>query len=114
MFIPGILDPNFFHPGFHICIIEFNYFNPKKWFLSSRKYDSGCLSHDPDPGSLFFTRPGPRVQESKRHQIPDPQHWISIKKASLSLQPYYLGGEIAEEVLQAVLHVVGQPARHPV
>ncbi len=47
-------DPNFFHPGFRIrifpsripriCIKEFKYFNPKKWFLSSRKYDPSCSS----------------------------------------------------------------------
>jgi hypothetical protein len=44
-----------------IRIKEFKYFNPKKWFLSSRKYDSGCSSRiwildpgvkkAPDPGS---------------------------------------------------------------
>ncbi len=39
-----IPDPNFFHPGSQICIKEFKHFNPKKWFLSSQKYDPGCLS----------------------------------------------------------------------
>jgi hypothetical protein len=56
-----------------IRIKEFKYFNPKKWFLSSRKYDSGCSSRiwiltfyssripdpgvkkAPDPGSGFAT-----------------------------------------------------------
>ncbi len=55
MFIsyPGCLsripDPTFFHPGSELSpsrnrIKEFEYFNPKKWFLSSRKYDLGCSS----------------------------------------------------------------------
>ncbi len=46
-----ISDQTFFHPGseiFHpgsrIRIKEFKYFNPKKWFLSYRKYDLGCSS----------------------------------------------------------------------
>jgi hypothetical protein len=59
MFIP---DPIFFHPGSELSlsrirIKEFKYFNPKKWFLSSRKYDPGCPS---------------RIQGSKRQRIPDP------------------------------------------
>jgi hypothetical protein len=39
-----IPDPNFSHPRSRICIKEFKYFNPKKWFLSSRKYDLGWSS----------------------------------------------------------------------
>jgi hypothetical protein len=46
-----IPDPNFFypgyeffHPGSRVGIKEFEYFSPKKWFLSSRKYDPGCSS----------------------------------------------------------------------
>jgi hypothetical protein len=31
-------------PGSANRIREFKYFNPKKWFLSSRKYDPGCSS----------------------------------------------------------------------
>jgi hypothetical protein len=31
----------FFHPRSRIRIKELKYFNPKKWFLSSRKYDPG-------------------------------------------------------------------------
>jgi hypothetical protein len=63
MFIP---DPTFFHPGSELSpsrirIKEFKYFIPKKWFLSSKKYDPGCSSRirmltfypsripDPDP-----------------------------------------------------------------
>jgi hypothetical protein len=49
----SVADPElnqiFFHPGSEfypsrIRITEFKYFNPKKWFLSSRNYDSGCSS----------------------------------------------------------------------
>jgi len=44
-FFPSrIPDPNFFYPGSRIRIKEFKYFNPKNWFLSSRKYDPGCSS----------------------------------------------------------------------
>jgi hypothetical protein len=35
-------DTNCLHPGSRIRIKEFKYFNQKKWFLSSRKYDPGC------------------------------------------------------------------------
>jgi hypothetical protein len=67
--------------GSRIRIKEFKYFfNQKKWFLSSQKYDPGFPSRirisdlnpdflpipDPDPGSQI---PNPGV---KRHQIPDP------------------------------------------
>jgi hypothetical protein len=61
MFIPDpgsdfypsrIPDPNCFHPGSQIHIKKFKYFNPKKWFLSSRKHlpfstDSSSLSSGP-------------------------------------------------------------------
>jgi hypothetical protein len=52
---------------------EFQYFNPKKWFLSSKKYDPGCSSPIPDTGS----------RGQKRHRIPDsadqdPQHWRKV------------------------------------
>jgi hypothetical protein len=72
MFIP---DPAFFHPGSRIRIKEFKCFNPKKWFLSSRKYDPGCSSRIPDPDADFHPS---RILESKRHRIPDPdpQNWI--------------------------------------
>ncbi len=36
-----ILNSNF---SSRIRIKEFKYFNPKKWFLSSRIYDPGCSS----------------------------------------------------------------------
>jgi hypothetical protein len=64
-FFPSrIPEPNCLHPGSRILIKEFKYFNPKKpkkWFLSSKKYDPGCSSRIrmltfypsriPDPGS---------------------------------------------------------------
>ncbi len=69
-----IPDPTFFHPGSEsrIRFKEFKYFNPKKWFLSSRKYDPGCSVRIPDPDP-DFVHPS-RIQWSKRHRIPDPQH----------------------------------------
>jgi K+-transporting ATPase c subunit len=54
---PRIPDPNFFHPrpGFRVKKVpdpasaskNLSIFNKKKLFLSSRKYDTGCLSSDP-------------------------------------------------------------------
>jgi hypothetical protein len=42
----SIPDPGseFLHPGSRMRIKEFKYFNPKKWFLNSRKFDPGCSS----------------------------------------------------------------------
>ncbi len=34
------------------------------------------IPEDPESGSWFFTHPGSRIQESKRHRIPDPQHCV--------------------------------------
>jgi hypothetical protein len=70
----SIPDPNCLHPGSRILIKEFKYLTPqkaKKWFLSSKKYDPGCSSRIPDPDA-DFSHPGSRIQESKRHPIPDP------------------------------------------
>jgi hypothetical protein len=72
-----ILDPgsDFFHPGSEffpprIPIKEFKYFNRKKLFISSRKYDPGCssriririltcyTSRIPDPGVKKTPDPG--------------------------------------------------------
>jgi hypothetical protein len=72
-FFPSrIPDPNCFHPGSRIRIKEFKYFNPKKWFLSSRKYDPGCSSRlqiltfypsrIPDPGVKKAPDPGSRIR----------------------------------------------------
>jgi hypothetical protein len=62
MFIPGsrirlfpsrILDPSCLHPGSRIPDPGSSSRTPKqkKWFLSSKKYDPGCSSRIPDPGS---------------------------------------------------------------
>ncbi len=56
---PGsrILDlGSVFFPS-RIRIKEFKYINPKKWFLSFRKYDPGCSSQIPDPAD-------PRVKKA--------------------------------------------------
>jgi hypothetical protein len=50
-----------------IRIKEFKYFNPKKWFLSSRKYDPGCSSQIPDLDADLLTIPDPGVKKA-----PDP------------------------------------------
>jgi hypothetical protein len=57
-----------------IRIKEFKYFNPKKWFLSSRKYDLGCSSRIriltfypsriPDPGVKKAPDPGSRIRNT--------------------------------------------------
>ncbi len=81
-FFPSrIPDPNCLHPGSaskNLGILTPK--KPKKWFLSSRKYDPGCSSRTPDPDADFLPIPGPgsRIQGSKRHRIPDPdpQHWF--------------------------------------
>jgi hypothetical protein len=54
-----------------IRIKELKYFNPKKGFLSSRKYDPGFSSR-----IRMLTFYPSRIQGSKRHRIsdPDPQH----------------------------------------
>jgi hypothetical protein len=70
-----------FHPGSRIRIKEFKYFNPpKKWFLSSRKYDPGCSSRipDPDPYLLPIQDPGVKRAPGPGSLIPDPdpQHWF--------------------------------------
>ncbi len=92
---PGCLsripDPTFFHPGselFHPGSWipdppqRIQYFNQKKLFISSRKYDSGCSSRIriPDPDSDFLPIPDPRSRGQKgtgsRIPDPDPQHWL--------------------------------------
>jgi hypothetical protein len=74
----SIPDPNFSIPDpgseflpsrIRQCHQKFKYFNPKKWFLSSRKYDPGYSSWDPDPDFLLIRIPDPGVK--KRHRIPD-------------------------------------------
>ncbi len=74
---PRIPDSNFFHPGSWICIKEFKYFNPKKRFLSSRKYDPGCSSRI----RILIFYPS-RIQGSKMHWIPDLQWFWSAGSRS--------------------------------
>jgi hypothetical protein len=74
MFIP---DPNFFHPGSELfpSRIRIKYFNPKKSFLSSQKYDPGCSSRI----RILIFYPS-RISDpvAKRHRIPDPEHCGSL------------------------------------
>jgi hypothetical protein len=68
-FFPSrIPDPNCLHPGSRIRIKEFKYFmyfNPKKWFLNSRKYEPGCSSRIPDPDDDFLPIPDPGSRGQK-------------------------------------------------
>jgi hypothetical protein len=75
MFIP---DPTFFHPGSRIRIKEFKYLIPKKWFLSSRKYDPGY----PSRMLTFypFQIPDPGVKKA-----PDPVSRIRIRNTGFDL-----------------------------
>jgi hypothetical protein len=71
---PGSRIRLFFHPGSRIRTKEFKYFiyfNPKKWFLSSRKYDPGCSSRIPDPDADFppIPDPGSRGQKGTGSRI---------------------------------------------
>jgi hypothetical protein len=66
-FFPSrIPDPNCSHPGSQIRIKEFKYFNPKKWFISYRKYDLGCSSRIPDPDPDFLPIPDPGVKKGQK------------------------------------------------
>jgi hypothetical protein len=62
-----ILDPNCFHPGSRIRVKEFKYFNPKKWFISSRKYDPGCAFW-----ILILTFYPSRISDPGVKKVPDP------------------------------------------
>ena len=77
-------------PGSRMSIKEFKYFNKKKWFLSSQKYDPSFWSRiripdldpyflpipDPDPGSQI---PNPGIKKAtdpwSQIQDSDSQHW---------------------------------------
>ncbi len=77
-------------PGSRMRIKEFKYFNQKKWFLSSQKYDPSFTSRiripnldpdflpipDPNPGSQI-PNPGIKKAPDPWFRIPDPdsQHW---------------------------------------
>jgi hypothetical protein len=85
-FIP---DTNFFHPGSEVfsSIKEFKYFNPKKWFLGSQKYDPGCssriwiliFSSIQDPGSRGEKGTGSRIRfrntDYFKKQCSGPKHY---------------------------------------
>jgi hypothetical protein len=62
-------DPNCLYPGSRIRIKEFKCFNPKKWFLSSRKYDPGCSSRIPDTDADFYSS---RIPDPGVKKAPDP------------------------------------------
>ncbi len=73
-------DTNFFHPRSRVKNIPdpgsgsaskhlSTYLTPKTLFLNSRKYDPGCSS---------------RVQRSKKHRIPDPQHLKNQRRHSFT------------------------------
>jgi hypothetical protein len=63
-----------FPSGSRIRIKELKYFNQKKWFLCSRKYDTGCSSRIPDPDPYFLPIPDPEVKKA-----PDPGSQIRIR-----------------------------------
>ncbi len=72
----SIPDPTFFHPKSRIQIFSIpdpvstsKEFNPKKLILSSMKYKPGYSSQ-----IRILTFYASRIQGSKRHRIPDPQH----------------------------------------
>ncbi len=76
-FFPSrIPDPGSEFIPFRIHIKELKHCNPKKWFLSFRKYDPGCSSQIRIRILTFYPSriPDPGV---KRHRISDPdrQHW---------------------------------------
>ncbi len=70
-------------PGSRIHIEEFKYFNPKKWFLSSQKYDPGFQPRIRIltfyPSRILILYPRSRIQGSKRHRSPEPGSRIRIR-----------------------------------
>ncbi len=78
-----------FPSGSRIRIKEFEYFNPKKWFLSSRKYDPGCSSRIPDPDPDFLPILDPGVKKA-----PDPGSGTLVDLVRIRLRrsvPLYYG-----------------------
>ncbi len=63
----------FFPLGSRIHNKECKTFNPKKCFLSSRKYDPDCLYRI----RILIFYPS-RIPGSKRHRMPDPEYWILV------------------------------------
>jgi hypothetical protein len=104
--ILSIPDPHSFHPRSRIHIKEFNYFNLKILFLSTRKYDLGCSSQirirsinflpfrtpeskrTPDPGSGIRKKPIPDSGSGVKNAPdpdPDPQHGVFNGSGSATL-----------------------------
>ncbi len=72
MFFP---DPTFFHPGSA----------SKNSSILTKKNGFQALENmirvvHPGSGCWLFTHPGSRIQGPKRHRIPDPEHWLCIRK----------------------------------
>ncbi len=71
----SIPDPNFVHPG--SASKNFSIFNPKKLFLSSRKYDPACSSRTRI--LIFLPNPGPGSRGLKKGtRSRDLQHWFQF------------------------------------
>ncbi len=70
---PGIEFFSILDPG--SASKEFKYFNPKKWFLSSLKYDLGCSS-----GSWLLPIPGPGSQIRIRNTVQNIPRYKDIKQ----------------------------------
>jgi len=68
-FLSRIPVQNSLPPGSRIRIKNLSILTPKKWFLSSRKYDQGCSSRIPDPDADFLPIPDPKSRGHKRHRI---------------------------------------------
>jgi hypothetical protein len=65
LLIRDVYSGSEFFPS-RVRIKDFKYVNPKKWFLSSQKYDPGCSSRIRI--LVFYLS---RIQGSKRHRNPD-------------------------------------------
>ncbi len=79
-----------------IRIKEFKYFNPKKWFLSSREYDPDFLPRIRIPDSDFYPS---RIPGSTKHRIPDPQHCyenLNLYRPARIMVLYRKGSEIID------------------
>ncbi len=69
----SIPDPNFFPT--RLRIKELKYYNPKKWFLSSMKYDPSCSSRIPDPG---VRGTGSRIRKTLGNISPPRKEYILL------------------------------------
>ncbi len=72
--------------------IRIKEFNPKKWFLSSRKYDSGSSSWIP----ILIFYPS-RIPGSKRHRLPDPGSGSATLVASVYETDFKLLTELLDK-----------------